>query len=155
MKETRRIFFGTALLAASALAALGAPAAAAERPDYYPADYDKLVEASKSEEGLLVYSNMAEYNWAPVIKGFNELYPWIKVETLDLGGEIFERYYAENASGTRTADMVATGSIDNWLEFTDKGEAVDYKSPEADKVPDWAKPRPGLYTVSTDPMIIV
>ncbi|MDF1585548.1 ABC transporter substrate-binding protein [Marinimicrococcus flavescens] len=155
MKETRRIFLGATFAAVTALAAFAGPAAAAERPDYYPADYDKLVEASKSEQGLLVYSNMAEYNWAPVIKGFNELYPWIKVETLDLGGEIFERYYAENSSGTRTADMVATGSIDNWLEFTDKGEAVDYKSPEADKVPDWAKPRPGLYTVSTDPMIIV
>lgn len=147
----------TALLAValSGAIAIAAPAEAQKLPDYYPANYKDLVEASKKENTLLIYSNMAEYNWRPVIEGFNKLYPWIKVQTLDLAGELYERYYAEKASNTRTADLIATGGIDDWLAFSDKGEAVDYVSPEKPKLPDWSFPRPGIYTVSSDPMVIV
>lgn len=78
-------------------------------PDYYPKEYEQIVEASKDEGTLLVYSVMAESNWKPVIEAFNELYPWIEVQTLDLGGsEVFERYYAETISGAQTADLSIT-----------------------------------------------
>jgi iron(III) transport system substrate-binding protein len=124
-------------------------------PDYYPSDYGSLVEASKNEPGLLVYSNMAEYNWRPVIEGFNKLYPWIKVSTLDLNSnEVFTRYYAEKSSGARTTDLIVSATVDGWAEFLGKGEVMEYKSVESDKVPDWSKPKPGFYTVSTDPNII-
>jgi iron(III) transport system substrate-binding protein len=140
----------------AALAGAGRMANAASAwPDYYPSDYQKLVEASKAEKGLLIYSNMAEYNWRPVIQGFNALYPWIKVQTLDLDNDQFERYYAEKASKARTTDMIITGAVDQWLEFMKRGEAADYQSAESGKIPDWSKPMPGLYTASTDPMIIV
>jgi len=126
-------------------------------PDYYPAEYEQIVEASKEEGILLVYSVMAESNWKPVIEGFNELYPWIEVQTLDLGGsEVFERYYAETASGAQTADLSITADPSGWLEFVkNRDEAVDYESPERSKLPDWSMPLPGLYTVSTDPMLIL
>ena len=124
-------------------------------PDYYPADYSKIIEASKAEQGLLIYSNMAEYNWKPVTEGLRKLYPWLKVQTLDLDNDQFERYYAEKSSSARTADMIATGAIDQWLAFMKRNEAVEYKSPESGKIPAWSMPMPGLYTVSTDPMVIV
>ena len=73
----------------------------AAMPDYYPADYSSVIEASKAENGVLVYSNMGEMNWRPLIEAFNAEYPWIKVQTLDLGSiEVFERYYAETAAGS-------------------------------------------------------
>jgi len=128
----------------------------ADYPDYYPAEYEQIVQASKEEDPLLVYSVMAEYNWKPVLEAFNELYPWIEVETLDLGGELFERYYAETATDAQTADLMITADPSGWLEFVkNKGEAVDYESPERSKLPDWSMPLPGLYTMSTDPMIIL
>ena len=132
-------------------------AKSAAYPDYYPAEYEQIVEGSKEEGPLLVYSVMAESNWKPVIEAFNELYPWIKVQTLDLGGsEVFERYYAENASSAQTADLLITADPSGWLEFVkNRGEAVDYESPERSKLPDWSMPLPGLYTVSTDPMLIL
>lgn len=144
------------LLAVFTLAVLSPPAHAAGWPSYYPASYKDIVEASKKEQGLLIYSIMAEYNWRPVIEGFNKLYPWIKVSTLDLGGnETLTRYYAERKSGARTTDLIITATIDGWLEFLDKGNAVKYESAEAGKLPAWSKPRPGFYTVSTDPMVLV
>lgn len=133
-----------------------ATASAQSLPSYYPPEYQEIIEASKSEGTLLIYSNMAEYNWRPVIEGFQKLYPWIRVQTLDLNSsEVFERYYAETATGSQTGDLLVTGAVDAWQRFIERGEAVDYVSPEAPYVPDWSRPLPGLYTVTTDPLIIV
>lgn len=69
-------------------------------PPYYPPEYARIVEASRGEDGPLVYSIMSARNWEPVLAEFRRLYPWIRVETLDLGShEVFERYYAESAGG--------------------------------------------------------
>ena len=131
-------------------------ALAQEVPSYYPDNYNQIIEASKDEGGLLVYSNMAQYNWQPVIEGFNKLYPWIEVSTLDLDSdEVFNRYYAESSSGAETADLMISATVEGWLNFADGDHAMDYTSAEAGEGPDWSKPRPGIYTVSTDPMIMV
>ncbi|HEX7124227.1 MAG TPA: ABC transporter substrate-binding protein [Thermodesulfobacteriota bacterium] len=125
-------------------------------PRDYPKEYARIIEASKKEGQLLIYSNMAAYNWKPVIDGFNKLYPWISVQTLDLGsGEVFERYYAESGSKARTADLMASGAIDRWQHFVSRGEALPYESPETRHLPKWSVPAPGLYTVSADPMVLL
>lgn len=148
------------LLATSVIAVAGVLAGsvanAQKLPDYYPASYSSIVDGSKKENKLVVYSIMAAYNWKPVLEGFKKLYPWIEVQTLDLGSsEVFERYYSERASGSRTGDLMIAGAADKWLQLIAKGEAIDYTSPESDKLPKWSIPRKGLYTVSADPMVIV
>jgi iron(III) transport system substrate-binding protein len=155
MKATRRVLIGTAAAVGGLLMGSAGYAQEAQVPSYYPDDYSKIIEASKQEDGLLIYSNMAEYNWRPVIEGFNKLYPWIEVSTLDLGSdEVFTRYYAERSSGAETTDLMISATVESWLQFLDGDNAMDYKSPEAEKLPDWSMPRPGFYTVSTDPIII-
>ncbi|HET7408963.1 MAG TPA: substrate-binding domain-containing protein [Paracoccaceae bacterium] len=146
----------TTALAALALAGLAVPAGAQDVPDYYPDDYDQIIEASKAEDGLLIYSNMAQYNWAPVIEDFNKLYPWIEVSTLDLDSdEVFNRYLAEAKTGADTGDLLASATPEGWLNVLDGGNIMEYESPETAKVPEWSIPRPGVYTVSTDPMVLV
>lgn len=144
----------TRLIAAALLLALSAPALGQTPPAGYPAEYSQTIEAANKEGGLLIYTNMAEYNWQPVIEGFLKLYPGIKIQTLNMGSELFERYYAEKASNARTADLIVTSSVDNWLAFVDRKEVANYASPEAPKVPEWSRPFPGLYTISTDPIVI-
>lgn len=125
-------------------------------PDYYPADYAKLVEQSKKEGELLVYSNVAEYNWREILQGFKARFPWVKVATLDLGpGEAFERYYSETSADKKTADLIVNGAPDAWQRFISTGQQEQYKSPETDKLPEWSRPFPGLYTLATDPMVII
>lgn len=155
--QPRRAFAAKAVAAAFLATGLfAAPAQAQKLPDYYPKDYAKIVEASKKENKLVVYSIMAAYNWKPVLEGFKKHYPWIEVQTLDLGSsEVFERYYSERASGSRTGDLIIAGAVDKWLQLLAKGEAMDYESPEIPKLPKWSVPRKGLYTVSADPMVIV
>lgn len=143
-----------ALAAASLLLSSFATAQAAP-PSYYPADYSTIIEASKKESGLTVYSNIALFNWDPIVAAFKEEYPWIKVEPTDLNAnEVFERYYADQGAKTRSADILLSAAPLAWLEFLPKNMIEPYQSPEASHVPGWSIPQPGVYTVSTDPFVL-
>ncbi|HZD53097.1 MAG TPA: ABC transporter substrate-binding protein [Woeseiaceae bacterium] len=148
----RNILTVMILLAASAAGA-GTP----DVPEYYPDDYDRIIEASKQEDGILIYGNIAEYNWRYIIEGFQAKYPWIKkVQSLDLGPAVsFERYYAERSIGEHTADLLAVGSPEGFHRFARSGAMEPYASPETPHLPDWSYDGAGLYTLSTDPMVII
>lgn len=135
----------------------GGSARAQTVPSGYPDGYRDIAAAAQREGSLLVYSIMSAENWRPVIQGFNRLYPNIRVETLDLPNsrDVFERYLAERATNARTGDLLATADPDAWIEFHQRGEILDYASPEAAAWPAWSKPVPGLYTVSADPMVLI
>ncbi len=123
-------------------------------PEGYPAEYADILEAATGESGVILYGNLPEDIWAPALAGFRAKFPGINVETLDMGGELWERYYAERAAGARTADMILTGAIDRWQEFVSRGEVADYTTAEAGSLPEWSIPFPGLHTISTDPLIL-
>lgn len=146
-----------ARLAAIAVAsALVLPAAHAQSaPDGYPSGYQDLIAAARGEQAVTVYSNLPAANWEPLLPVFKSMYPWLTVRTVYMGGEIWERYYAESAAKAPTADIVITSDIIGWLHFIDRGEASAYESPEAAALPPWSHPFAGLYTMSTDPLILV
>lgn len=125
-------------------------------PSYYPEDYRSIVDASKHESGLTIYSNMATYNWQPIIQDFQKHYPWIKnVKTNNLGSsEVFERYYSESATGTSPASLMVSGSPTSWMGFSKKHAALDYKSPELKHLPSFGEPLPNIYTFSADPILM-
>lgn len=140
---TRRAALIGAGCAFSPLAALAQPAATA------------AAEASRSEGELFVFTNLAAPQWTQSLKAFGALYPWVKVRIVDLGSEVFERYYAESASGGRGADLIVSGGGDNWLELVGKGMLMPYRSSEDAGLPGWSKPVPGLYTLAADPAVII
>ncbi len=147
----------TACAPASAPAPTAAPQAttASSAPTAPVADNSAIVEASKKENALVIYSIMGAANWKPVLDGFAKKYPWIKVENVAelASNEIFPRYYSEAASKAKTADFISTSNPDGWQEFIAKGELVVYKSIEDANVPAWSKLAPGVYTASSDPLI--
>jgi iron(III) transport system substrate-binding protein len=141
-----------------AMSLLGVPARAqiAGLPDYYPADYSQIIEASKSENKLLVYSSMSPDSWAASTAKFKELYPWINVEILELNSvELMERYLAERGTGAPTCDFISAVAMEKWYQFIEQGEILAYDSPEKPYLPDWSNPISGLYTISVDPLIII
>lgn len=153
---SRRRAASLALAAGVGALAGSRPAWSQSLPSYYPEDYKQLIEASKKENALLIYSVLAQYNWAPVIADFNKLYPWIKVSTLDLGGEeVFQRYYADRGSGSQTGGILLSTSVETFMDFAKRGNVVPYRSVESEKLPAWSMPSPGLYTVSADPLVMV
>ena len=51
-------------------------------PDYYPAEYEDIVDGSKDEGGALtIYSNTDQENWAPIFRDFQKKFPWVKTIT--------------------------------------------------------------------------
>lgn len=114
------------------------------------------VERSKNEKVLHIYSNIAAYNWGPVLDAFRTRYPWIQVEALDLGpAEAFERYYSESSVKRQTADLIAVAAPDSWMRFMDRGQVEPYEAADSAALPAWSKPATGVYTISTDPMVVV
>lgn len=163
-KQATVILLTTALAAVGLIScsSSGSPADGSSEevaiPEYYPADYTELVEASRGEDPLDVYSIMSEEDWAPMLEEFNKLYPWIDVRTVDLGTtEVFERYYAESATGSPTADIVLSIAADGWQRFIDRGEIEPYTSAELDHLPEWMGEwaDEGVYAISTDPYALV
>lgn len=143
---------GAALMATTQLAwaqtAEGVPAG-------YPAEYADIIAESQKAPEVMVYSNLQLKNWEQVIAGFKARYPWTTVTLVDLGSEVFERYFAESGTNGRTADLIVAGGADSWLEFEQKAGAIDYKSPEIAEGAQYATLSPGIYTMATDPAIIV
>jgi iron(III) transport system substrate-binding protein len=132
------------------------PLAGLGLPSYYPASYKDLIEAAKKEPKLNVYSIMSKANWAPVIAEFKKKYTFIDLDANDGDAYgIFDKYYTESAGNARTADMLMSSAMDAWQGFVKKGELDVYKSPEHDKVPAWSRLADGVYTVSSDPMIMI
>ncbi|HEY4421198.1 MAG TPA: hypothetical protein VGN22_16865, partial [Pseudonocardia sp.] len=61
---------------ASAPAAPPNPIAVEQVPDYYPAEYQQIIEGSKAEGGeLVINSGTAKENWAPIFRDFQKKYP--------------------------------------------------------------------------------
>jgi iron(III) transport system substrate-binding protein len=167
---------GRAVTALAAVAALGslaacggggggaAPAppenviAEGKAPDYYPAEYSQIIEASKAEGGqLTIYSNTDQENWAPIFRDFQKKYPWvttIAANNLD-SDEVFQRVLSEQATGNSPADILVSNAAQAWAEYgEDPSRLATYSSPELAKLPDTATLMPNVYAMSMDPLTI-
>jgi len=145
----------TVALAMSAPIATTVLAQTPTLPDYYPNDYTTLIEGSKAEKSLVIYSSMADNNWRPLIAGFNKKFPWIKIQTMDLAtSTVHSRWEAEVGSNSRSADLLVSGANDRWARYGLEGTMLAYKSPESSHIPHFGKLYPGVYVMSADPLII-
>jgi iron(III) transport system substrate-binding protein len=145
---------GLALIAAASRAAWAQ--SSPTPPQYYPADYKDIIEASKKEGKFVLYSNMSPKSWVDVKDRYSKLYPWINVQILDLDSEeMMERYLAEVGTNSATGDMLVSNAVEGWLNLAKRNEIQNYASPETKYFPAWSIPSPGLYTIAVDPIIIL
>ena len=120
-------------------------------------DIEAAVEASRSEGKIVVYGNPNADQWGPLLAAFNAKYPWIQVETFDLGGaEAFQRYLSEEATGSPTADVIVNTDGAGWLDLVERGKVANYVDPELANLPaEDAVLAPGVYAMSYDPLVAV
>lgn len=164
-----RLATATSLALSMALTACGSggtaepgannPIQTEKAPDYYPADYQTVIDASKNEGGTItIYSNTDQENWDPIFRDFKKKYPWvtdIKANNLD-SDEVFQRVLSEQATGGSPADIVVSNAAQAWAEFgTRPGTLLEYASPEVAKLPKEATLMPNVYSMSLDPLSIV
>jgi iron(III) transport system substrate-binding protein len=125
-------------------------------PPYYLASYAAIVENSKTENGLVIYSVMDKDNWKPILELFHSHYPWINVTITGMEAtEVFNRYLAETTEGAHTADLLISSDVIGWQDFIGKGEVLTYRSQEELFLPAWATRNIGLYVISSDPLLII
>lgn len=153
MQTSRRAFVSLPL--AGMLCGIGGGALAQAAGD--AAAHEEVVKAANLEGTLLIYSIMAAENWKPILARFSVLYPQIKVQTLDLPSqsEPFERYLAETATKSRTADLIFSPGNENWIDLYKRGEILPLQLPQAQGLEKWMVPFPGLYGLSVTPVSLV
>ncbi|MFC9360497.1 ABC transporter substrate-binding protein [Rhodococcus sp. NPDC057014] len=129
-----------------------------ELPTSYPADYQQIVDQSKSEGGeLTIYSNTDQENWVPIFEAFKARYPWVgSVNATNLDSdEVFQRTLSEQATGSAQADIVVSNAAEAWGDFAERpGTMLDYTSPELAALPDFAQPIPNIHVLSVDPITV-
>src|SRR5213595_2571792 len=115
--------------------------AAAQAPESYPDGYAKLVEAARLEGKVAVYSVLSNKAAAPLVAGFQQLYPGIEVEYDGESGsnEVTQRYLAEVGAGRPSADVMWSSAMDLQMMLVRDGHAATYASPEAQGLPGWAR----------------
>lgn len=143
-------------LAAMATVFLGSGAASAQVPDGYPADYAAVLEGAKKAGKVVVYATTDAAQAAPLIQGFEKKFPGVRVEYTDLNStELYNRFIAEAAAGSGTADVLWSSAMDLQVKLASDGNAATYRSPEAAKLPAWAVWHDQAYGTTAEPLAFV
>ena len=122
----------------------------------YPADYSKIVDGAKKEGKLVVYSTTDAASSGALLKDFQSLYPGVQVEYSDLNStELYNRFIAEAAAGSGTADLLWSSAMDLQVKLAADGNAATYASPEIPALPKWAVWQNQAYGTTYEPITFV
>jgi len=105
-------------------------------PTYYPKDYWKTIAAAKQEGKLVIYHSLSLDEFNPIMKGFQEFYPFVKVEAIRLSSEkVYDKYNAEMTALGRTACDALRADASGYLGLVKRGELMYYVTPEQPYMP--------------------
>jgi iron(III) transport system substrate-binding protein len=119
-----------------------------------PVPIDKLVATSHQEHGLIIYGNAPAQYFQPVVKAFEQKYPWISVQDNDLSDfQVFSKYESEHAQGSTSADLLIASGIGPWLEAEKLG-ALQHVTPSGlSNFPAYTNQGNGLFVMSPEPVL--
>jgi iron(III) transport system substrate-binding protein len=107
-------------------------------------DLTAKIEGAKKEGQVILYTNASGI--APLIKRFEEKYPFLKVEPLRTGApKLLNRVLAEHKAGSLKADLIETEGLTSYLMMK-RGLYGKYVSPESRAFPTGAKDPGGMWT---------
>jgi iron(III) transport system substrate-binding protein len=130
-------------------------------PSGYPSEYAQVIRAAEDEGDLVIYSTTDRNIAHDLIKGFEELYPKIKVEYEDLNStELHHRFLTESMMGPtkdhgEVADVVWSSAMDLQFSLVSRGYAQEYNSPEIPHLPPWAVWKNQAFGTTYEPVGIV
>jgi len=107
-------------------------------------EFTAKIDAAKKEGKVILYTNASGI--APLIKRFEEKYPFLKVEQLRTGApKLLSRVLAESKAGALKADLIETEGLTSYLMMK-RGLYAKYVSPESKALPAGAKDADGQWT---------
>ena len=115
-----------------------------------------LVAGSKQEGSLIIYSNALLAASEHVKQAFEKQYPWIKVRVSDLEDPVvFSKYAGEQATGSRTADILIASAPGLWVGAKRNDLVQPYTPPGLGDYPSWVSQGKGVFVFSADPAITI
>jgi iron(III) transport system substrate-binding protein len=125
---------------------LASPAAGAES--------GALVEAAVKEGTVVVYADTGSKAAAALVKGFQSLYPGIRVELSEMKGvAVFNRFIRDLGAKQATADILWSSATDLQAKLAKDGYAMKYRPAEADAISRWAIADDTAYATTFDPIV--
>lgn len=119
-----------------------------------PVPIDKLVATSHQEHGLIIYGNAPAQYFQPVVKAFEQKYPWISVQDNDLSDfQVFSKYESEHAQGSTSADLLIASGIGPWLEAEKLGNLQHVTPSGLSNFPAFTNQGNGLFVMSPEPVL--
>ena len=107
-------------------------------------DITGKIEGAKKEGQVILYTNASGI--APLIKRFEEKYPFLKIEPLRTGApKLLNRILAEQKAGSLKADLIETEGLTSYVMMK-RGLYAKYVSPESRMLPAGAKDPDGMWT---------
>lgn len=108
-----------------------------------------IIDAAKREGSLIIYSTLDRAYAEPVLKAFQEKYPFIRVEYVELGSvALYNRYISERAAGVQTADILWSSGADLQYLLVLNNSAQPYRLTIYDSIPTYAKYKDLAYVTS-------
>jgi iron(III) transport system substrate-binding protein len=151
-----RMFARAGFVGAAAALALVSSVSAQTVPAGYPAGYGDVIAKARQEGKVAVYTSTDLDQAKGLMDAFRAAYPGIQIDWQDLGTNgTYNRVISEAAARQVGADVVWSSAMDLQLTLVDKSYAESYASPEAGKLPDWAKYKNAAYATSIEPAAIV
>ena len=93
--------------------------------------------------------------FAAVITDYQRLHPDTEVVYEDIvAGDIYNRYLHPQP-GTASPDLLISASADLQTKLVNDGHALEYRSPQTDALPEWARWRHEIFAISYEPVVIV
>jgi iron(III) transport system substrate-binding protein len=141
-------------IAAAACSSGTGSATQTTQPSSTPVAISKLVSQSHNEHGLIIYGNPPAQYFQPVVKAFEQLYPWISVQDNDLSDfQVFSKYESEHAQGATSADVLIASGIAPWLEAEKLGSLQKVTPSGLSQFPSFANQGNGLFVMSPEPVL--
>lgn len=132
------------------------PEALGQGPPGYPAPYADIVAAARKEGKVVVYATTDLAAAAPLNRGFEALYPGIKVEYREIDSpELYQRFLVETTSHRPSADVLWSSAMDLQQKLVNDGYAQAYLSPEAANLPEWAVWKGEAYGSTFEPVVFI
>lgn len=116
---------------------------------------DRQVFPARAEKVRLVIHGATDIEaMQPLLEDFQQVRPDVTLEYVDyLTNALFREATQACATGTPTADLLLSSSVDQLVRLANDGCAVAH--PTAERVPDWANWREEVYGFSFEPAVMV
>lgn len=135
---------------------LAATTSIAAGPQAKPGTSPAIVAAAEKEGKLIVYSTTDASAVEPFLKDFRALYPRIQLEYNDLNStELYNRFISEAAAGAGSGDLLWSSAMDLQVKLANDGYAMEYRTPEASKLPAWANWKNEAFGTTFEPIVFV